>query len=625
MNRICGLLLSICFALIGLIALLFGMSSSSVMAEQPVTPEAAIIVDTLDDELNSDGDCSLREAIKAASTNTPVDTCRQGDVITDTIIFDGSGTITVTSQLSVTAGGPLVIDGGEVITTSGGGKTRIFFVDSGAALAIQKLNVVDGVVITQFPAKSGGGIFNQGNLVILSSTVSRNNVYGEDVGCSEAWGGGISNWGELTIISSTISDNYASTYSDVGYGDYCLAAGGGISNWGELTIISSTISDNRVSSYAQSVFPRCDLVTFIVSEGGGILNFGDLIIVSSTISNNEASAGGHGYCVDVEAAGGGIYNYGRSSFTKSLAVSNKAESDCLDCFTFGHGGGGGFENTGDLLIVNSTISNNRAYEPGEGSGIRNSGVLTITNSTISGNNSASGIQGAATAYNTIIANNPISNCSGPITDGGYNLDSEDTCGFIPGKGSLINTDPMLGLLQNNGGSTWTQALLAGSPAIDHGDMATCPPTDQRGVNRPVDGNGDGQMDCDIGSYEFEQGIGLYPVQLTGYGLPGSMVSYTIQLYNFTNLTDTYTLASYGNLWQATLSTSSVGPVEPGAGDTFTVSVAIPEGDYVDSTDTMTIRATSLTSPTIYSATTIITTQILTRMYFPEILKKPAIP
>ena len=84
----------------------------------------SLVVNTLDDELNSDGDCSLREAIEAANTNTTVDACGSGDVLTDTITFSVTGTITVTNQLEVNAGGPLLIDGGNVITTSGGGTTR---------------------------------------------------------------------------------------------------------------------------------------------------------------------------------------------------------------------------------------------------------------------------------------------------------------------------------------------------------------------------------------------------------------------------------------------------------------------------------------------------------------------
>jgi len=79
-----------------------------------------------------------------------------------------------------------------------------------------------------------------------------------------------------------------------------------------------------------------------------------------------------------------------------------------------------------------------------------------------------------------------------------NLIEDGTCSsaFPPG------TDPNLGPLQDNGGPTFTHALLAGSPAIDVGSNADCPETDQRGVTRPINGI------CDIGAYEY-QGIPTY--------------------------------------------------------------------------------------------------------------------
>jgi CSLREA domain-containing protein len=152
-----------------------------------------MLVNTLDDELNGDGDCSLREAIEAANTNTAVDVCPAGDaVITDTISFDVAGMITVTSQLSVLAGGPLVIDGGEAITVSGGDSVRVFYVGVGAQLTLENMVVVDGFV----PYVYGGGIYNEGTLTITGSTFSGNRS-------ADMYGGGIYNDGTLTITDST--------------------------------------------------------------------------------------------------------------------------------------------------------------------------------------------------------------------------------------------------------------------------------------------------------------------------------------------------------------------------------------------------------------------------------------
>ena len=55
-----------------------------------------ITVNTADDENNTDGDCSLREAVQAANTDTAVDGCAAGEADGDTIVFDNDYTITLT-------------------------------------------------------------------------------------------------------------------------------------------------------------------------------------------------------------------------------------------------------------------------------------------------------------------------------------------------------------------------------------------------------------------------------------------------------------------------------------------------------------------------------------------------
>ena len=175
--------------------------------------------------------------------------------------------------------------------------------------------------------------------------------------------------------------------------------------------------------------------------------------------------------------------------------------------------GGGIDNGGTLTMVNSTLSGNSADN---GGGIYNEtpGSLTINYSTFSGNsaNTGGGLNnpaGGAIVRNSIIANSVAGgSCAGIIYDSGHNISSDDTCGLNPAYGSMPNTDPLLGPLQDNGGPTWTHALLPGSPAIDAGDDAQCPSTDQRGMTRPQDGDGDMNPICDIGSYEIEGA--LYP-------------------------------------------------------------------------------------------------------------------
>ena len=73
----------------------------------------------------------------------------------------------------------------------------------------------------------------------------------------------------------------------------------------------------------------------------------------------------------------------------------------------------------------------------------------------------------------------------------------------PGGTNIITADPLLGLLGDYGGFTPVIPILQGSSAIDAGDPAYCPATDQRGVARPIDGNGDGLALCDLGAFEFD--------------------------------------------------------------------------------------------------------------------------
>jgi CSLREA domain-containing protein len=453
-------------------------------------PVTAMVVDTLDDELNNDGDCSLRDAITAANENTPIDFCPAGDgVLTDTISFEMSGTILLTEQLSVTEGGPLVIDGGNAITVSGNTSVRALYVESGAHLTLENTSITEG-----FADKSnGGGIWNGGILKILNSILASNEADDDDL-----WfglGGGIYKVGELYVNNSLFTDNGS-------------LAGGAIYNddSGLIYIVESEVSSNGPTDFG---------------PGGGIYNKGTLTITRSVVNDNDALFFG----------GGGIFNLGTLYIENSTISGNSSDLDEIDS----HGGGINNVGSGTFYIINSTISGNSAEQ---GGGIRTSnayGTHYITNSTISGNNAGYGggiytSFGTVTLYNTIVAENPIGgNCywgSGMINDGGHNIEDGNTCSFSPANDSMPNTDPVLGPLQDNGGPTWTRALLPGSPAIDAANPVYCPTNDQRGVLRPMDGDNDGNTVCDIGSYEYEHEGILYPTTTTitgddpDHSLPG---------------------------------------------------------------------------------------------------------
>ena len=189
-----------------------------------------------------------------------------------------------------------------------------------------------------------------------------------------------------------------------------------------------------------------------------------MVISDSSISHNRNELGGYG---------GGIENYG------TLEISNSTVSGNSAVFK-GYGLGGGILNGGILIITNSTIAHNSA--DGHGGGINTEfGTLEIANTILK-----AGTQGAN-----------ILSSPGMVTSRGYNLSSDNGGGFLIATGDQINTNPMLGPLQDNGGPTFTHNLLNGSPAIDAGDPSFVPPpsTDQRGYPRISNSR------IDIGSLE----------------------------------------------------------------------------------------------------------------------------
>ena len=309
-----------------------------------------------------------------------------------------------------------------------------------------------------------------------------------------------------TIVSAntSVSGGTAGTVTITGLGASLLTIDGSlggfsifnIASGGNLTISGVTVSGAQTSG-----------------NGGGFNNSGTLTVNDSTITGNSTTA--------VSTYGAGIANFGTLNISNSTISNNSA-------FPSGTSGGGAIFTSGTLNISNSTLSNNSANR---GGGIDNFGTANVSNTTFFGNSATSGPGGAIFNFNlkTLnITNSTISNNSAPSNNGGgiFNqstgimniantiIANSISGGDYAGSGSIVtNTnnivedgsmtgataaDPLLGPLQDNGGPTFTMALLAGSPAIGAGDatISNAAPVnglDQRGINRTT---------SDIGAYSF---------------------------------------------------------------------------------------------------------------------------
>jgi len=319
------------------------------------------------------------------------------------------------------------------------------------------------------------------------------------------------------------------------------ASGDTINFAASITTINLTTDELLINKSLTIRGPGANLLSVQRSAAGGTPNFRLFNIASTsvnatfsglTIANGKSSA-----------FGGGIYNASTSTvnLTNCTLSGNQATigfgggithdssggtlniTNCTLSGNFAGFAGGIFNNSGTVTITNSTISGNSTSNDGGGI-FSNSGTVTITNSTISGNSAIAGGSssgggvynkpgGVSTvnARNSIIAKNTATGSpdfSGTLTSQGFNLIGNTSGTTITGTttGNQLNVDPKLGPLQNNGGPTFTHALLSGSPAIEAGESSGSN-TDQRGFTRPVDTpaitNATGGDGSDIGAYEVQ--------------------------------------------------------------------------------------------------------------------------
>lgn len=459
----------------------------------PVAGLAAVITVNSAFDTNgslTDGSCSLREAIIAANSDMAVDGCVAGNGNDTIIIPVGTYSLTIPGVNEDGAlSGDLDITGNLTLSGAGSGKTiidaggidRVLHVDpacAGIAVNISGITIQNGqapqVSDGDYDKAGGGGIHSCGNLLISDTVVGNNSA--PFLGT----GGGILSKGLLIAKRVTVNNNTS-------------FRGGGIGNTGTMSLLGSMVKGNAA--------------TGSIGSGGGILNAGAAVLVNVTADSNTAPVGGGIYNSGVNglrlinstisnnsatvSLGAGIYNESSAELTNSTISGNTAATS-----------GGGIANKGIMSLANVTIANNAAATAGGAIFIYNQGLLDIENSLMAGN----------------MAGGLTNSCSVPpssITSYGYNLtDDANTCG-LNAIGDMSGVNALLGLLQDNGGSTRAHALTAGSPAVDAGNPLGCKAeggtrnllNDQRSLLRPFDGNGDETAICDIGAFEFGAIVG----------------------------------------------------------------------------------------------------------------------
>lgn len=360
----------------------------------------------------------------------------------------------------------------------------------------------DSDVSQNYAGGSGGGISFKADYVFVGyshfelygSTINDNAAKGNGGGVNFTVGSYFAGSSDFEVRYTEISGNTAA-----GYGGGLLVAATDF--YGSVRFYQDQIKDNTSVGGGGGVF---------VTLGGD--SDGYVGIGRSTISGNQS-----------EASGGGLFfSDSGTSYLKvyaSLVAENYAGDD---------GGGLWIDSYyGDVSIVNSTISGNISYN-GAGGGIYVDYLadfhLEINNSTIAFNKAWQGAGGGIYANNhltlssTIVSDNhagyaPSDDLGGSATFYAYySLIESPGSANIAGNlyTTILGEDPLLSPLADNGGSTWTHALQAGSPAINAGDNSLGLSYDQRGFNFHRENP---SYSPDIGAFEMQPG----PLDVTVVG------------------------------------------------------------------------------------------------------------
>ena len=417
---------------------------SALLCAAVMSTQAANITVT---NTNDNGPGSLRQALADANNGDTIDIAVAGTIGLTT------GELPVTR--SITISGP----GAQNLTINGNNQSRVFHIASGQTVTISGLTIANG-----HASDYGGGIYNDHAVLVLNNCVINGNS-------AANIGGGIHNDG-FNDGHATLQINNSLITNNTGGGIYNDAIQAGTAT---SVITGSTLSKNNgdaINNHGWSC-------TFC---GNGTTS---AEIIDSSITNNSRAI----------YSDTGWQNCG-SDCPVTVSITNSTIS----------GNGDGVRNStgSDTVVCNSTISDN-------GSGIYNyngARFASVYSTTMSNNgveiqnfNAPVFVFMSNTIFKVSPGGHSIVNDFGTVTSEGYNVSSDDGGGYLNATGDQINTDPILGPLQDNGGPTFTRALLRSSPAINTGDPNFTPPPwyDQRGpgFNRVKGGR------IDVGAFEVQ--------------------------------------------------------------------------------------------------------------------------
>jgi hypothetical protein len=226
-------------------------------------------------------------------------------------------------------------------------------------------------------------------------------------------------------------------------------------------------------------------------RGAGVYTTGSPTLRNLEVVDNTAAA--------LTSLGGGLYTEaGNPVIERSTFEGNQGGAN---------GGGAVHISSGTVAIRNSTFTGNTTTGNGGALGIAG-GTVTLSNVTMTANDGATG-EAIHLSAGTLAVRNSIAwetgGADAVVAGGTATLDHstlQDGCPAGATCTAPAAADPMLGSLAGNAGLTRTMALPANSPAVEAGNNATCTNVDQRGANRPFNGDATGTAACDHGAYEL---------------------------------------------------------------------------------------------------------------------------